>query len=248
MNSGPHGEPVNADCGFFSHSLAFVFGICGMLYNNVMVVANRFSIFMNAAFSQPLTPPCHPALSRCRQSDSVAVLAMLYDTAVNVAIVERPVPGEFADYPAVLAASAPTLRLATLATPAIIARYLQQHLPAHDQQRAFINDIVWVADMLACLFGADEVGMRLQVLAHAPCPRFHTDKVAIRALVTYLGAATQWLEEGVINDTQAGDIVLFKGEGWEGNEGFGWVHRSSAINEGQRRIVLTLDPRLPGSA
>ncbi|WP_428354217.1 DUF1826 domain-containing protein [Methyloprofundus sp.] len=35
--------------------------------------------------------------------------------------------------------------------------------------------------------------------------------------------------------------ALLKGERWEGNENAGLVHRSPAINEGERRLLLTLD-------
>jgi outer membrane receptor for ferrienterochelin and colicins len=38
-----------------------------------------------------------------------------------------------------------------------------------------------------------------------------------------------------------GDVALLKGERWEVNENAGLVHRSPAINEGERRLLLTMD-------
>ncbi len=43
------------------------------------------------------------------------------------------------------------------------------------------------------------------------------------------------------NNVNTGDIVLLKGEGWYGNEGLGAVHRSPAVKQGEKRVVLTMD-------
>jgi hypothetical protein len=34
---------------------------------------------------------------------------------------------------------------------------------------------------------------------------------------------------------------LLKGSKWHGNEGHGLIHRSPALKEGERRLILTLD-------
>jgi hypothetical protein len=38
-----------------------------------------------------------------------------------------------------------------------------------------------------------------------------------------------------------GDVALFKGEAWEGNEGFGVVHRSPSVPDNTQRLLLTID-------
>ena len=122
-------------------------------------------------------------------------------------------------------------------------------------------------EMYACLFELDEVGVRLQVLDRAMCPRFHTDKLGCRLVSTYLGPGTEWLhnrdvdrsklgagnmglsdeESGLfsrpecIQQVNSGDIVLLKGDGWYGNDGLGAVHRSPAISGGEKRIIVTMD-------
>ncbi|WP_175653087.1 DUF1826 domain-containing protein [Pseudomonas sp. Marseille-P9899] len=126
-------------------------------------------------------------------------------------------------------------------------------LAGHD---GFIADLAWLIDAYACLLGAKSVGVRLRALERAMCPRFHVDHVPLRLITTYAGPASEWLEEGAVNRQRlaqdevdsadirqlaCGDVALFKGEKWLGNEGAGVVHRSPALANGERRLILTLD-------
>jgi hypothetical protein len=122
--------------------------------------------------------------------------------------------------------------------------------------------------MITCLFDAKCLGLRINTLEHAMCPRFHTDNVAIRLITTYYGLATEWLPDQLadrralstsrasqintlgaivaseehIQRMAAGDVALFKGELWEGNEGHGIIHRSPAPTVLQpKRLVMTCD-------
>ena len=81
----------------------------------------------------------------------------------------------------------------------------------------------------------------------------------MRLITTYAGVGSQWLEEGVMERSQlgqpqaepirgsliqqvnAGEVALLKGEKWHGNEGAGLIHRSPALEPGERRLILTLD-------
>lgn len=133
---------------------------------------------------------------------------------------------------------------------------------------AFYADIHQVLDMFCCLFDAKTLGLRFNTLEHAMCPRFHTDNVAIRLITTYYGVATEWLPHQVANRAalgtafasqintagaitdhdnniqklSTGDVALFKGELWVGNEGRGIIHRSPALTADQpKRLVMTCD-------
>jgi hypothetical protein len=144
---------------------------------------------------------------------------------------------------------------------------LQSSLPDLTGRSAFAEDIALLVDMYSYLFELDEVGLRVQMLDKAMCPRFHIDKLGCRLVSTYRGAATQWLknsdvdrtklgrgnkglsdeQSGIISDLECiqqvnqGDVILLKGEGWFGNEGLGAVHRSPAVPSGEKRIVVTMD-------
>jgi hypothetical protein len=140
-----------------------------------------------------------------------------------------------------------------------IRSLLRNSLPDSNEKNAFIEDIALVVDMFSFLFEADEIGLRLQCVSAAPCPAFHNDRIPCRLLLTYHGAGSQWLDESNldrnalataespcldennIHNIAAGHVALFKGEGWEGNEGNGWVHRSPPQPTHEKRLVLTLD-------
>jgi len=136
---------------------------------------------------------------------------------------------------------------------------LMGSLPAHSMRVSFIEDVAMAVDMFSCLFDLDHAGLRLLVLNKTMCPRFHADKVPCRLVTTYAGKGTEWLDrEGIdrsaletgresiaghdtIQHLSEGDIALLKGDEWEGNEGFGVIHRSPSLNDNETRLLLTLD-------
>ncbi len=111
---------------------------------------------------------------------------------------------------------------------------------------------------------------QLEVVTSDKCRRFHADYKALRAVCTYAGPSTQWVEDAAVDrvaiedrseatpmDVQnsrivrsasairqasEGDVVLLKGDSFHAREGLGAVHRSPPIEaSGLRRLVLTLD-------
>jgi hypothetical protein len=141
---------------------------------------------------------------------------------------------------------------------------LQRHLPAPEAGTALVEDVGHIAEAMAYLFSTDTIGIRLRTLEGAMCPRFHVDNLAVRLVTTYAGPASEWLPEHAVNraglgapspdkpdivaDPAAiqrlgvGDLALLKGCGWIGNEERGLVHRSPQPAEGERRLLLALDP------
>ena len=128
----------------------------------------------------------------------------------------------------------------------------------------FCDDITMLVDMYCYLFDVKEVGIRLQRLSHAMCPKFHVDKLPCRLVTTYQGPSTQWLnnedvtrthqdvkgqprqqlrfpENANINELSVGDVALLKGDGWYGNEIGGVVHRSPSVEGTHPRLFLSLD-------
>lgn len=108
---------------------------------------------------------------------------------------------------------------------------------------ALLADIDRLVELYVDLMGCPAVGLRLEVLGRAMCPRFHVDRVGLRMLVTYRGPATEWLDEdGAIGRAMPFDLVLLKGSLWPGNETRGAIHRSPAVPDGQApRVLLALD-------
>lgn len=193
-----------------------------------------------------------------------AVLADALEDAVNLAIWER-----------CLSASVEAFVSCLLETSSHLAESLALELPSEDAEpdlqglaagyrhieghADFVADVGWLAQAYSCLLGARRIGLRLRILDRTMCPRFHVDYVPLRLITTYVGAGSQWLEEGamcrsqlgnpaeepgserVIHQLECGHVALFKGEKWSGNEGKGLIHRSPQMEVGEKRLVLTMD-------
>ncbi|WP_415899169.1 DUF1826 domain-containing protein [Neptuniibacter sp. QD48_11] len=200
------------------------------------------------------------------QGVSPEVLTQIYDQDVHLCNFQRDLALDVTGYCEAL------LQNEHLNIRAVIqaddpSAVLNNLLPEHSGKSEFIEDLALIIDMYACLFELDEVGLRLQVLDRAMCPRFHTDKLGCRLVSTYAGQGTEWLEdplldrsklgagngglsddksglygsEELIHQAQEGDVLLLKGDGWYGLDGKGVVHRSPMVPSGQSRLVATLD-------
>lgn len=195
------------------------------------------------------------------------VMTNIYLEQINLVVLQRSLAKEVSDYCQMLVESRPSFNLRSVINPEKAALSLRSSLPDLKNQSAFIDDLALLLEMYSYLFELEEVGVRLQVLDRAMCPRFHTDKLGCRLVSTFLGQGTEWLhnsdvdrsklgpeymglseeEAGLfpspacIQQVNPGDIVLLKGGGWYGNDGLGAVHRSPAVSEGEKRIVVTMD-------
>jgi hypothetical protein len=126
---------------------------------------------------------------------------------------------------------------------------LSLHLPT-PLTTLFAQDVGHWMQVFADVTESTKIGLRISSMNHAMCPRFHVDKVLLRGDI---GPGTQYLANHDVNraalrpestksehvhsmhverpnaviwSARPGDLVLLKGEGWPGNEGFGAVHRS----------------------
>jgi hypothetical protein len=209
------------------------------------------------------------------------VLANIYNAKTNIAIWQRHIPSALQQYVQCLLKAEHKIALKLNAPCEQVVQELERILPVNlnnadsltvnlvDARQAFITDISMLLEMFTCLFESSHVGVRMNTLERAMCPRFHVDHVPARLVTTYSGAGTQWLPEHFANrqglgkpTTEApceivkdengiaqlnpGDVALLKGERWEGNEGRGLIHRSpneaSEQNTRQHwRLLITLD-------
>ncbi len=215
-----------------------------------------------------------------------AVLARIYEDAISIAIWQRQLQQDVECYLSELLRKSKNIALKLSGSPEQLMQEVQRVFPpaffppaffppaligeqsSCVSAAAFYADIHNLLDMFACLFDAKILGLRINTLEHAMCPRFHTDNVGTRLITTYYGLATEWLpnqladrsalgtefaskintpgaitaSESHIQRMAAGDVALFKGELWEGNEGRGIIHRSPALTIQQpKRLVVTCD-------
>jgi hypothetical protein len=200
--------------------------------------------------------------------DTPLALTGIFDENTNIAIWQRPANARIATLVNSLASSGALgggwRTVLDMARP--LAPALRPHLPPDSD--SWLREIAGLAELYADLLGCPQVGVRLEVVEHAMCPRFHVDRVGIRLLCTYRGPATEWLDNaaadrrwlgsasGGLPDTASGlildpsgihaaeawSVVLLKGDLWQGNSGNGIIHRSPAIPpESGPRILVAMD-------
>lgn len=198
------------------------------------------------------------------QGDTPGVLTQILEDGVNLAVWQRQLPLHISDFAAMMLSMDQSLAESwVLDLPEEDSQPELNGLAAgfsdlHGYE-GFVADVTWLVGAFACLLGAQRVGLRLRILDKAMCPRFHVDHVPVRLVTTYAGPGSQWLAEGamvrqclsrpeaeprdprLIQQFRSGDVALLKGEKWQGNEGFGLIHRSPEPAPGERRLILTLD-------
>ncbi|CAI3810997.1 hypothetical protein GLGCALEP_06501 [Pseudomonas sp. MM221] len=186
------------------------------------------------------------------------VLTDILQDGVNLAVWRRRLPPQLEDFAELVVslgqdlADQRVIDVDEQQMP-VISDLLREAADLHGYE-AFVADVAWLVAAYTCLVGARRVGLRLRVLAGPMCPRFHVDNVPLRLLTTYSGPGSEWLREQAsprgelhtaqppvdkIQQLQAGEVAVLKGEKWQGNEGAGLVHRSPSGQQG--RLLLSLD-------
>lgn len=192
------------------------------------------------------------------------VLADIYQHNINMAVWQRPL-GPLSKYADSLLVSAPNFVFKSQGNSDQLNATLTKLLPDAQHKALFVEDVTLLVDMFACLFDLKEVGLRLNVLSSAMCPRFHVDKIPCRLVSTYAGSGSEWLheahvirdqlglgghvadhnsglhEKGRVNQLKAGDVALMKGDEWPTSLGRGVVHRSPSASFESKRLFLSLD-------
>ena len=208
-----------------------------------------------------------------RTVDRVAGLAAILDPAVNLVVWPRSPDPVLAQFVTEHLAAVRLQDERELPAPAFAGPdWSRGMLPAVARRAdpagaaALLADVRFLAGVMVDLFGASQLGLRLRHLDEAMCPRFHTDYVGVRLLVTYAGPGTEWLADAHVDRRHLGHradgvpdersgvlrpgavvqavpqfaVALLKGEAWPGNDDGGVVHRSPAASRSPR-LLLSLD-------
>jgi len=195
------------------------------------------------------------------------VLSKIYQEDINIAIWKRELSPELATAAAIFIKENTVKSTRLTVSPDDAFDLLCNALGSDNAAVTLSKDIALLVDMFCCLFDLKYAGLRLTLLDKAMCPRFHVDRIPCRLVTTYQGIASEWLEHALIDRTKLGagnegksdeesglfpdlnninhlkqgDVALLKGENWDETQGFGLVHRSPAVPNGERRLLLTLD-------
>lgn len=196
-----------------------------------------------------------------------SVLTDIYQEDVNIVVWQNLLTDELLDDIEKVMSECERLNIRMTVAPSDIAQSLKESAHELVDKQTLCQYIELLGDMFCTLFELKRLGLRLSILDQAMCPKFHVDKVPCRLVSTLSGIATQWLPHdkvdrdklgagslglpdetsGIMKEQQhiehvvAGDVVLLKGEGWYNNENGGAVHRSPAVTNNEKRLLLTLD-------
>ena len=200
-------------------------------------------------------------------STNLEVLTEIYQNDVNIAVWQRELSKALIIQSQQLLEQLPNLKVIETVTPSNAYEYLAEHLSEFHEKDELCQQVSLLVDMFCTLFELKTVGLRLTALDRAMCPKFHVDNIPCRLVTTFTGVTTQWVSNDVIDRTKLGagcqglsdetsgllqdvnhinqlsigDVALLKGEGWFENDGGGLVHRSPKPENGDQRLLLTLD-------
>lgn len=126
-----------------------------------------------------------------------------------------------------------------------------------------VRDIELLAAGISRVAHANRIRVRLDRTTSRMCPLFHADAVAYRLLCTYRGRGTEWCMPGTVDrltcqgrapceddilDIPRGAIAAFRGLNHSHRMSKPLWHRSPAVDQGDLRIVLCIDPLADGDA
>lgn len=208
----------------------------------------------------------HPALvgHSIFATADLAEIAKIFDDGIAIVVYRRPLATALAAVVEEL-----VVRDVGLPSKLVVSAGAKGHAALRAQlgfAPALADDIARWVDLVADLSDAPRIGVRLARVGEAMCPRFHVDYVLVRVVITYRGPGTELVAEqdldrqfmspntngrsdedsgllrrpGAVYCASAGDVVVLKGELWQGTAGRGAVHRSPSVDV--PRLVLTLDP------
>jgi len=147
------------------------------------------------------------------------VLHRICDTEIDLALWERTLPAEAADFCAKLAVRSSALDLDITGAPGSMLPLLAattvftsaaDDAPAH----WLLEDIASLADEFGQLADCAEVRVRLTKVSDDGCAAFHVDRLPLRLLCTYAGKGTQWAAEA---DLRRAGLGLCFGSAAEAN-------------------------------
>ncbi|MFK7986269.1 MAG: DUF1826 domain-containing protein [Sandaracinaceae bacterium] len=195
-------------------------------------------------------------------------LVPILEPAQNIVTVPRPLPPLVAEAMVAVVGGEPFSRSARVEALDPDVSSLVEPVRDGLARRYLARDITEHIRAFGAVMRRRHLHARLSIVTDDACRKIHSDHVSIRLLCTYAGPGTEWVtEEDVARENLAridvdvrtanrsvlrrpsairhcapGEVILLKGDAYDGNEGRGAVHRSPPIEaRGLRRLVLKID-------
>ncbi|WP_086933835.1 DUF1826 domain-containing protein [Agarilytica rhodophyticola] len=155
---------------------------------------------MNAVTSEITEQPIK--LRRAAQDNEAAIFTDIYREDTNIAIWQRQLSASLQEAVQRFLASKTSFQTSLTVSPQSAFDNIKGELG--DDQIELSENIAELVDMFCCLFELKRAGLRLAILDHAMCPRFHVDRVPCRLITTYHGIATEWLTDHIVDRSKLG--------------------------------------------
>jgi hypothetical protein len=195
---------------------------------------------------------------RIVDGDGPEVLARIAEPSVGLALWRRRLPQALVTWlaqlpPRRLPEGRVLVRLDDLGE-AVASLLAASRTPQAPASTLLAADVIDLARRFARSADSDTVDLRLEIVRHHACWKFHRDCVRLRLLTTYLGPTTQIVTagnadralqqqrayRGPLRPMPTDAVALFKGA--EARPGTGVVHRSPPVaGTGQHRLVLCVN-------
>ena len=253
-------EPVNQEI----YDLA---GLRGLELNRAY--CNTFASGLILVDKEEVQDAAHePPLARLQSRADAGPFAPLLEPGENVLWLKRLLPASAAQALEEVAGGEVFDHKSALDVDELDFSELLQSVSNPVARQFLIEDITSIVTDFSHALGSRHLHAQLSVVSHDKCCKFHTDNVTVRLLCTYAGPGTEWVRNedvvrknlartdvdpetanrsvlrarDVVRHCAAGDLLLLKGEAFDGNRGSGAVHRSPSIAERTlRRLLFKVD-------
>ncbi|MEM8571133.1 MAG: DUF1826 domain-containing protein [Pseudomonadota bacterium] len=193
------------------------------------------------------------AVASVEIADDPASLDVIHETGCDAVIWQRQTPPEVQAWidhldPGLLPKGRVIVRPGAVRD--VVEHYcMQARTPAGPERAWLVQDIDTMARTVSGHFAADFLRLRLDVVTHNACRKFHKDAVPARLVCTYRGTGSQYgiSESGEdpkrIFTVPTGAPILLRGTPSPEWPASGLLHRSPPIEgTGETRFVLVIDP------
>ena len=138
------------------------------------------------------------------QSNVFSEMSEIFKVKNNISVWQRNLGNSLLESSKNILSSNPNLEFSKIVKPDNVEKTLSENIDSSKKSDYLFKDISKVVNMFCDLFSVDSAWLRLDAVYGPMCPRFHVDNVKCRLVTTYVGPATQWLPNDIVDRSKLG--------------------------------------------